>query len=136
MKQGFYSVNGGDRCRTALCEKSGILIEKGFAKNKSGCNENPLHPLDLANLPLVDTMHHALTAWCIFAGFILTHWDNGDRRDKMRSILLFHSAVSMFFGVPQQIQESKRRNSQQISATFRVVNAKIIGILCNNNCCR
>ena len=34
MKQGFYSVNGGDRCRTALCEKSGILIEKGFAKTK------------------------------------------------------------------------------------------------------
>lgn len=47
MKQGFYSVNGGDRCRIALCEKSGILIEKGFAKNKSGCNENPLHPLEL-----------------------------------------------------------------------------------------
>lgn len=40
---------------------------------KSGCNENPLHPLDLANLPLVDTMHHALTAWCIFAAFVLTH---------------------------------------------------------------
>ena len=42
----------------------------------------------------------------------------------------------MFFCIPKQIQESKRRNSQQISATFRVVNAKIIGILCNNNCCR
>lgn len=33
MKQGSYSVNGGDRYRTALCEKSGIFIEKGFAKN-------------------------------------------------------------------------------------------------------
>ena len=42
----------------------------------------------------------------------------------------------MFFGVPQQIKERKCRNSQQIFATLRVVNAKIIGILCNNNCCR
>lgn len=81
-------------------------------------------------------MHHALQAWCIFAEFVLTRRDNGDKRDKMRCMLLFHSAVSMFFGVPQQIQESKRRNSQQIFATLRVVNAKIIGILCNNNCCR
>lgn len=90
----------------------------------------------MANLPLVDTMHHALQAWCIFAELVLTRRDNGDKRDKTRCMLLFHSAVSMFFGVPQQIQESKRRNSQQISATLRVVNAKIIGILCNNNCCR
>lgn len=90
----------------------------------------------MENLLFVDTMHHVLKAWCIFAAFVLTHRDNGDKRDKMRSMLLFHSAVSVFFGVPQQIQESKRRNSQQISATLCVVNAKIIGILCNNNCCR
>ena len=81
-------------------------------------------------------MHHALQAWCIFAEFVLTRRDNGDKRDKMRCMLLFHSAVSMFFGVPQQIKERKCRNSQQIFATLRVVNAKIIGILCNNNCCR
>ena len=27
-----------------------------------------LRTLDMANLPLVDTMHHALQAWCIFYG--------------------------------------------------------------------
>lgn len=81
-------------------------------------------------------MHHALQAWCIFAEFVLTRRDNGDKRDKMRCMLLFHSAVSMFFGVPQQIQESKRRNSQQISATLRVVNAIIVRILGYNYCCR
>ena len=70
-----------------------------------------------------------------FAAFVLTPRDNGDGRDKIRSALLFASAVSMFFGVSQQIQKSKRRNSQQISTTLRVVNAKIIGIFCNNNCC-
>lgn len=60
---------------------------------------------------------------------------NGGRKEKMRSTLLFNSTVSMFFGVSQQIQESKRRNSQQVFATLCVVNAKIIGIFCNNNCC-
>ena len=72
----------------------------------------------------------------LFYGFRFEAPGQWDKRDKMRSMLLFHSAVSVFFCVPQQIQESKRRNSQQISATLRVVNAKIIGILCNNNCCR
>ena len=63
MKQGFYSVNGGDRCRIALCEKSGILIEKGFAKNKSGCNENPLHPLELARCTKKDIL-----LFCVIEG--------------------------------------------------------------------
>ena len=39
----------------------------------------------MANLPLMDTMHHALQEWCIFAAFVLMHRDNGDKRDKMRS---------------------------------------------------
>ena len=29
-------------------------------------------------------MRHVLKAWCIFAAFVLTHRDNGDKRDKMR----------------------------------------------------
>lgn len=40
---------------------------------------------DLANLPLVDTMHHALQAWCIIMGSILMHWDNGGRKDNIKS---------------------------------------------------
>ena len=40
---------------------------------------------DLANLPLVDTMHHALQAWCIFAEFVLTRRDNEDRKDNIKS---------------------------------------------------
>ena len=30
-------------------------------------------PINIVNLSLVDTMHHALQAWCIFAEFVLTH---------------------------------------------------------------
>ena len=37
----------------------------------------------MANLPLVDTMHHVLQAWCIFAAFVLMHWDNEDRKDRI-----------------------------------------------------
>ena len=29
---------------------------------------NAVRTLAMANLPLVDTMHHALQAWCIFCG--------------------------------------------------------------------
>ena len=55
----------------------------------------------MANLPLVDTMHHALQAWCIFAAFVLTHRDNEDKRDKMRRApqeLSFHRT---FFCQPE-----------------------------------
>lgn len=37
-------------------------------KYKRGCNEEPLHPLNLANLPLVDTMHHACRRSALFCG--------------------------------------------------------------------
>ena len=30
-------------------------------------------------------MHHALTAWCIFAAFVLMHRDNGGRKDNIKS---------------------------------------------------
>ena len=36
----------------------------------------------MANLLFVDTVHHALTVWCIFLDPVLMHWDNGDRKDK------------------------------------------------------
>ena len=49
--------------------------------------------------------------------------------------LLFNSAVSVFFRISQQIQESKCRNSQQIFTTLRIMKTKIICILGNNNCC-
>ena len=55
----------------------------------------------MANLPLVDTMHHALQAWCIFAAFVLTHRDNGDKRDKMRSASQGPSFRRTFFRQPE-----------------------------------
>ena len=42
-------------------------------------------------------MHHALQAWCIFAEFVLTRRDNGDKRDKMRSASQESSFRRTFF---------------------------------------
>ena len=50
----------------------------------------------MANLPLVDTVHHALQAWCIFAGFALTHRDNDDRRDAIVLRLPKSSLLHLF----------------------------------------
>ena len=52
---------------------------------ESGCSfsfSNAVRTPDVANLLFVDTMHHALTVWCIFLDPVLMHWDNGDRKDK------------------------------------------------------
>ena len=55
----------------------------------------------MANLPLVDTMHHALQAWCIFAEFLLTPRDKEDKRDKMRCTSQEPSSRRTFFRQPE-----------------------------------
>ncbi len=49
----------------------------------------------------MDTMHHVLKAWCIFAAFVLMHWDNGDRRGKMWSASQEPSFCRTFFCQPE-----------------------------------
>lgn len=55
----------------------------------------------MANLPLVDTMHHVLKAWCIFIGSILIRRDDGDRKDKMWSASQEPSFCRTFFRQPE-----------------------------------
>ena len=47
----------------------------------------------------------------LFYGFRFEALGQWDKQDKMRSMLLFHSAISMFFCIPKQIKERKCRNS-------------------------
>lgn len=62
---------------------SGGQIHRGTGKRQKAPPAEPTDGADLANLPLMDTLHHAWTAWCIFAAFVLTRRDNGDRKDRI-----------------------------------------------------
>ena len=42
-------------------------------------------------------------------------------------ILLFHSTVAMLFCMTKQIKERKGRDTDQIFATFCIVDAEVIG---------
>lgn len=62
---------------------SGGQIHRGTGKRQKAPPAERTDGADLANLPLMDTLHHAWTAWCIFAAFVLTRRDNEDRKDRI-----------------------------------------------------
>lgn len=62
---------------------SGGQIHRGTGKRQKAPPAERTDGADLANLPLMDTMHHTLQAWCIFAAFVLTRRDNEDRKDRI-----------------------------------------------------
>ena len=78
---------------------------------------------DLANLPFMDTMHHALTAWCIIMGSILIHRDTADGKDriallspKLSCSTLYHffNHLQLLFSI-DRVQNASREGSETMS---------------------
>ena len=62
-------------------------------------------PLFMAYLPLVDTMHHDMKAWCIIVWVqFRLHRDNRDRKDRLSIALAIQNETKHFQVVSSNFQ--------------------------------